>query len=103
MTKKFLPPYIIEVKSFFWDENTRGLTFWPFIFVTDKEDRTSVEHEKIHSRQQVRGFLVFFYIRYLLEIFLFGYENVSYEKEANTHETDWLEKESQADWKEQKE
>ena len=77
--------FIIEVKNL-W---VKGFAFWPFILVRDKTDRTVIEHEKIHIRQQLRGWLIFFYIRYLYEYFTKGYKNISYEIEAYKHQDDW--------------
>ena len=67
-----------------------GLAVWPFIFF-DKEipDRSLIEHEKIHIRQQLKGWLIGFYIKYLYFNFRYGYKRNPYEVEAYKHEDDW--------------
>lgn len=51
-----------------------AVTIWPFVFVREgyaKEDSAKYErtlnHEKIHGRQQLEMLLVLFYVWYLVE------------------------------------
>ncbi len=79
----------------------RGFTFYPFVFMSDKKDRSNrvfINHEKIHIRQQLELFIVPFYILYVLEFFLLwfklknkyeAYKNISFEKEAYRYENDF--------------
>jgi hypothetical protein len=74
------PPYIIKVKKL-WG-NTRGFAFWPFIFVVDTADKVLLQHEMVHIRQQLDGWLIGFYIKYLYYQWKYGYWNNPYEVEA---------------------
>ena len=85
-------PYIIQVKRL-WG-TTNGIALFPFIFVTDKNNRTLVEHEKIHIKQQVTHLLVFFYIKYAFYHLVYGYKKNPFEVYAYKHQDDWR----PADW-----
>nr|WP_298394599.1 hypothetical protein [Flavobacterium sp.] len=78
----------------------RGLTFYPFVFLADKDDKlnkTFINHEKIHIRQQLELLVLPFYLWYLTE-YLFrlvqyrdrkkAYFNISFEREAYKNEKD---------------
>jgi hypothetical protein len=91
---------ILIVFKYLTPKGFRGLTFYPFVFLTDKEDTLNdvfVNHEKIHIRQQLELLVLFFYVWYLLE-YLFrlvqykdrkkAYFNISFEREAYTNEKD---------------
>ena len=78
----------------------RGLTIFPFVFLTNKEDKQNeviINHEKIHLRQQLELLVLPFYLWYALE-FLFrlalykdrkkAYLAISFEKEAYENEKD---------------
>ena len=79
--------------------NYCGLTIYPFIFLSDKQlilDKTLVNHEKIHLKQQVELVWIFFFIWYLIEYLIRliqfrnhhkAYKNISFEKEAYQNET----------------
>ena len=60
----------------------RALTFWPFIFIDDKSDKGLLAHEKVHIDQQLRGWLIGFYIKYLYYNIRYGYWDNPYEVEA---------------------
>ncbi|PQJ72165.1 hypothetical protein [Polaribacter butkevichii] len=78
-----------------------GITLFPFIFLKNKklkEDKTLINHEKIHLKQQAELLIIFFYLFYGLEwIFKFfkhkngylAYKNLSFEREAYQHEKDF--------------
>ena len=36
-----------------------GMTFWPFIWIRDKNDSLTLEHEKIHILQQQEMLIIF--------------------------------------------
>jgi hypothetical protein len=80
-------PFIIQVKRL-WG-TTNGIALWPFIFVDDKENRTLVEHEKIHIKQAEKGRVIGFYLKYIYYHFKYGYKNNPYEIEAYAHQDDW--------------
>ncbi len=76
------------------------MAIWPFIFVKDKDiqfDKTLINHEKIHFRQQVEMLWVFFFFWYMTEFLIRlmqhkkwdkAYRSISFEKEAYTFEKD---------------
>ncbi len=78
----------------------RGLTFFPFVFVKNKDDALDtvfVNHEKIHLRQQVEllilPFYVWYFVEYLFRLVQFkdrkkAYYNISFEREAYANEKD---------------
>ena len=41
-----------------------AIALWPFIFIRDEGDVTTVNHEKIHLRQQVELLIIGFYFLY---------------------------------------
>ena len=59
-----------------------GLAFWPFIFIKPNTSAGLLAHEKVHIRQQVRGLLIFFYIRYYYYQWKYGYKDNPFEVEA---------------------
>lgn len=78
----------------------RAITLYPFILLRyrqDEKDQRLINHEKIHLRQQLELLVLLFYLWYLLE-YLVGrikgqghyqsYRNISFEREAYTHEAD---------------
>jgi hypothetical protein len=91
---------ILIVFKYLTPKGFRGLTFYPFVFLTDKEDKLNdvfINHEKIHIRQQLELLVLFFYVWYLLEYFFRlvqykdrkkAYINISFEREAYANEKD---------------
>jgi hypothetical protein len=89
----------------------RGLTFFPFVFLKNKEDeldKVFVNHEKIHLRQQIELLVFPFYVWYGIEFLIrwiitkeknVAYRNISFEKEAYTNEKDLNYIESRSFWK----
>jgi len=86
--------------------NTIGMTLYPFIFLkksyferfgSQKESRLkkTINHEKIHIKQQIELLVLPFYILYFLFYFinLFkkgdAYRNIPFEKEAYANENDY--------------
>lgn len=78
-----------------------GVTLFPFIFLKNKklkENKTLINHEKIHIKQQAELLLIFFYIFYILEWILkflrhknryLAYKNISFEREAYQNENNF--------------
>jgi len=97
---------IIVCQKFLKNTKINGITLYPFIFIKnpeDKRNRTLINHEKIHLRQQLELLIIFFYIAYVLEYYyhLFklkdghkAYLAISFEKEAyaNEHDVNYLKK-----------
>lgn len=93
--------FIIVCKNLF-RKNFVGITLFPFIFLKDKSlklNKTLVNHEKIHIKQQLEMFVIFFYMWYLIEYFIRlihyknkyeAYKNISFEREAYDNESNLL-------------
>ena len=76
-----------------------AITLFPYIFLRHKklkEDTILMNHERIHLCQQAELLVVFFYIWYIAEYLLRlikyanhadAYRNISFEREAYTHES----------------
>ena len=89
----------------------RGLTFFPFVFLMNKEDaldKVFVNHEKIHLIQQLELLVLPFYVWYGIEFLIrwiitkdknVAYRNISFEKEAYTNEKDLNYLKSRSFWK----
>jgi len=91
---------ILIVYKYLTPRGFRGLSFFPFVIVKNKDDALDtfcVNHEKIHLRQQVELLVLPFYIWYLLEYSIRlvqfkdrknAYYNISFEREAYANEKD---------------
>jgi hypothetical protein len=87
--------------KYFTPKNTGAVTFFPFIFLASsqlKEDKVFIAHEMIHIRQQAEMLLLFFVLWYYLEFvirliqykdFVKAYRNISFEREAYAHESEF--------------
>lgn len=90
----------IIVFSGLFAKDFRGLAIFPFIFLRDKklkENLIVINHEKIHLRQQLELFWIFFFLWYGIEFLvrwiqfknaITAYRNISFEREAYTNEAD---------------
>jgi hypothetical protein len=77
-----------------------GMTFFPFIVLSDKKyksNQVTINHEKIHFRQQIELLVLPFYIWYFGNLlynylryrdFQMAYRNIIFEREAYTNEKD---------------
>lgn len=91
---------ILIVFKYLTPKGFRGLTFFPFVFLADKDDKLNkffINHEKIHLKQQLELLIFPFYIWYTLEYFYRlvqyknkkeAYYNISFEREAYANEKD---------------
>lgn len=91
---------IFVVFKYLTPKGFRGITFFPFVFLSDKKDKLNpvfVNHEKIHIRQQMELLVIPFFIWYgfefLVRLIQFknrreAYYNISFEKEAYQKEKD---------------
>ena len=86
-----------------------AIALWPFIFIRDEGDVTTVNHEKIHLRQQVELLIIGFYLLYgfyWLRSYLKqgdkaqAYYDIPFEKEAYAYDNDlkYLEKRKNYAW-----
>ncbi|GEC77527.1 hypothetical protein [Flavobacterium aquatile] len=102
---------ILIVFKYFTPRGFRGLTFYPFVFLADKDDKLNevfINHERIHIRQQLELLIVPFYLWYITE-YLFrllqygdrkkAYYSISFEKEAYTNEKDLAYLKSRSFWR----
>jgi hypothetical protein len=99
---------IVLVIKYLIPNGFRGLTIFPFVFLSDKKDKVNLallNHEKIHIRQQMELLVVFFFIWYGIEFLVRwlqyknrreAYVNISFEREAyaNEKDLDYLKKRS---------
>jgi hypothetical protein len=89
---------ILIVFKYLTPRGFRGLTFYPFVFLADKDDKLNkvfINHERIHIRQQIELLILLFYLWYFTE-YLFrliqykdrkqAYFNISFEREAYKNE-----------------
>lgn len=72
----------IIIKWPFWYKDWWGFTFAPFIFLKDPNNKAHLTHELTHLKQQYKHFIIWFWVRYLYQLFTKGYENIDYEIEA---------------------
>ena len=91
---------ILIVFKYLTPRGFRGLTFFPFVILTntnDALDSVCVHHEKIHLRQQLELLILPFYVWYFLEYLIRlvqykdrkkAYYNISFEREAYVNEKD---------------
>lgn len=91
---------ILIVFKYLTPRGFRGITFFPFVFLADKNDKLNkvfLNHEKIHLQQQLELLILPFYIWYIFEflIRLIKYRNrknayyhISFEREAYAKEKD---------------
>lgn len=73
---------------------SHAITIFIFIFVRHKNDKQTINHEKIHIVQQIELLFVGQWIWYLIEYIRKGYKNNMFEKEAWSNESNlsYLEK-----------
>ena len=102
---------ILIVFKYLTPRGFRGLTFYPFVFLADKDDKLNkvfINHERVHIRQQIELLILPFYIWYFTE-YLFrliqykdrkeAYFNISFEREAYKNEKDLNYLKSRPFWK----
>lgn len=93
---------ILIVFKYLTPRGFRGLTFYPFVFIADKDDKLNkvfINHEGIHIRQQLELLVLPFYLWYFTE-YLFrliqyrdrkqAYFNISFEREAYANEKNFM-------------
>ena len=102
---------ILIVFKYLTPKGFRGLTFFPFVILTDKKDaldEVCVNHEGIHLRQQIELLILPFYIWYGIEFFIRllilrdknqAYKMISFEREAYENEKNLNYLKSRSFWK----
>ena len=91
---------IVLVFKYLIPKGFRGFTFFPFVFLSDKKDKSHavlMNHEKIHLKQQIELGILFFFLWYIVEFCINwfklrdkqqAYHAISFEQEAYENETD---------------
>ncbi|WP_339889544.1 hypothetical protein [uncultured Flavobacterium sp.] len=89
---------IVLVFKYLTPKWVRGITIFPFIVLSYKEDKKNlilINHEKIHIRQQIELLVIPFFLWYGLEFLVRllqyrnskeAYLNISFEREAYQNE-----------------
>ena len=102
---------VLIVSKYLVPKGYGGITVFPFVFFRSKshaDDLVSVNHEKIHLRQQAELLIVLFFLWYGLEFLvrLFkyrswhkAYRNISFEREAYANESDLIYLKRRRFWK----
>ena len=87
-----------------------AIAIWPFVFIQDEGNETTINHESIHTKQQEELWVIPFYLLYLFEWIKNlisdmnkqdAYFNISFEKEAYGNQKDftYLQKRDRMAWK----
>ena len=91
---------IVIVFKYVVPKGFRGFTFFPFVFLSDKKDKSHMvllNHERIHIKQQLELLIVLFFVWYFVEYLVrliqykdkrVAYYNISFEREAYANEKD---------------
>lgn len=91
---------IFIVFKYLTPKGFRGITLFPFVFLSDKKDKENLvfrNHEKIHIRQQLEMLVLPFFIWYGIEFLIrwmqfknrrVAYYHISFEREAYENEKD---------------
>jgi len=102
---------ILIVFKYLTPRGFRGLTFFPFVILTDKNDaldKVCINHERIHLRQQLELLILPFYVWYGIEFLIkwfqykdknTAYRNISFEREAYKNEKELSYLKSRSFWK----
>jgi hypothetical protein len=88
--------------------NLKGFVLLGIIFVTSNVDESTLNHEKIHVKQQLETLFIIFYLIYLLQYLILrlkydhftSYKKICFEKEAfeNENNKDYLRKRKLFSW-----
>ena len=91
---------IMVCRSLFKNTKISAITLFPVILLRrpeDRYDKTLINHEKIHLRQQLELLIIFFYLWYVIEYYFWyfrlkdsflAYKYISFEREAFAMEDD---------------
>jgi hypothetical protein len=101
---------IVIVFKYLTPRGFRGVTFYPFVFILNKEDKQNevfMNHEHIHLRQQMELLILPFYAWYFFEFMIRlmqfrdrekAYRTISFEREAYENEKDLAYLKSRSFW-----
>lgn len=91
---------IMVCRSLLKNTKISAIALFPVILLRrpeDRYDRTLINHEKIHLRQQLELLIIFFYLWYVIEYYFWyfrlkdsflAYKYISFEREAFAMEDD---------------
>ncbi len=91
---------VVIVSKYLIPKGFSGITLFPFIIVSGpnlKQDTVTINHEKIHIRQQIELFVLPFFVWYGIEFLIkwlmyknknTAYRNISFEREAYAKQKD---------------
>ncbi|QRM89406.1 hypothetical protein FG167_09195 [Lacinutrix sp. WUR7] len=91
---------MIFISKYLVPKGYTGISIFPFVFLkyrSLKRNKTLINHEQIHLRQQLELFIISFYFLYFLEFLVRwiscrnweeAYRNISFEREAYINEKD---------------
>ena len=91
---------IMVCRSLLKNTKISAITLFPVILLRrpeDRYDKTLINHEKIHLRQQLELLIIFFYLWYVIEYYFWyfrlkdsflAYKYISFEREAFSREDD---------------
>lgn len=89
---------IVVVAKYLIPKGYVGIALWPFVLLAsdkDKSNPATLNHERIHLRQQMEMLVAPFFIWYVLEYLIrlmqykdrnLAYRNISFEREAYENE-----------------
>jgi hypothetical protein len=102
---------LIIVSKYLIPKGYSGLTFFPFIILKAnhyKYNKATINHEKIHIRQQLELLILPFYLCYFTDFLIkyvkyknfdLAYRNIVFEREAYANENDLNYLKSRRFWK----
>lgn len=97
------------IKTKYLPKDTIAMAIFPFILAREKLSDVTINHERIHLRQQLEMLVIPFYLWYGVECLIRfiqyrnwdeAYRNISFEREAYENENDlnYLEKRKFCSW-----
>lgn len=91
---------MLKVCRFLIPKGYVAITLYPFIFLknqNDRDNKTLINHERIHLQQQIELLIIPFYLWYIIHFLINyfkyknwekAYRNIIFEKEAYNNEND---------------
>ena len=75
---------IIRLFNWLFRSDINAMALWPFIILSSESvvDDELLNHERIHLMQQLELLIIPFYVWYLISMWVNGYMNISFEREA---------------------
>jgi hypothetical protein len=76
-----------------------AITLYPFVFIRDEGNEITINHERIHLKQQKELLIIGFYFLYIIfwlvnliryRSFFLAYSAIPFEREAYQNEENWV-------------